>query len=72
MNFDKRSLERLLACDDAELSQIIREIAAEAGVDVSGITLGEAELKKLRAFLSLASADDIARLISGFGGGANG
>ncbi|MBQ9978232.1 MAG: hypothetical protein IJP20_00395 [Clostridia bacterium] len=72
MNFDKRSLDRLLSLDDAELSQIIREIAAEAGVDASGISLGEAELKKLRTFLSLASADDIARLISGLGGGKNG
>ena len=72
MNFDKKSLDRLLSLDDAELSQIIREIAAEAGVDASGISLGEAELKKLRTFLSLASADDIARLISGLGGGKNG
>lgn len=72
MNFDKRSLDRLLSLDDAELSQIIREIAAEAGVDASGISLGEAELKKLRTFLSLASADDIARIISGLGGGKNG
>lgn len=72
MNFDKRSLDRLISLDDAELSQIIREIAAEAGVDASGISLGEAELKKLRTFLSLASADDIARLISGLGGGKNG
>lgn len=72
MNFDKRSLDRLLSLDDAELSQIICEIAAEAGVDASGISLGEAELKKLRTFLSLASADDIARLISGLGGGKNG
>ncbi|MBR3844977.1 MAG: hypothetical protein IKM40_00180 [Clostridia bacterium] len=72
MNFDKRSLDRLLSLDDAELSQIIREIAAEASVDASGISLGEAELKKLRTFLSIASADDIARLISGLGGGKNG
>ena len=57
MNFDKRSLDRLLSLDDAELSQIIREIAAEAGVDASGISLGEAELKKLPSVTGSREAD---------------
>ena len=46
MNFDRKSIERLISLNDAELS-------------------------KLRAFLSLASADDITRLISGLGGNKN-
>lgn len=71
MNFDRKSIERLISLNDAELSQIIREIAAEAGVDTSSVILGSAELSKLRAFLSLASADDITRLISGLGGNKN-
>ena len=71
MNFGRKSIERLISLNDAELSQIIREIAAEAGVDTSGVILGSAELSKLRAFLSLASADDITRLISGLGGNKN-
>ena len=44
MNFDRKSIERLISLNDAELSQIIREIAAEAGVDTSGVILGSAEL----------------------------
>ena len=71
MNFDRKSIERLISLNDAELSQIIREIAAEAGVDTSSVILGSAELSKLRTFLSLASADDITRLISGLGGNKN-
>lgn len=48
MNFDRKSIERLISLNDAELSQIIREIAAEAGVDTSGVILGSAELSKDR------------------------
>lgn len=69
MNFDRDSLKKLLALGDEELAQILREIAAESGIDTSSITLGKAEISKLRTVLSLASDEDISRMIGGLGGG---
>lgn len=69
MNFDRDSLKKLLALGDEELAQILREIAAESGIDTSSITLGKAEISKLRTVLSLASDEDISRMIGRLGGG---
>lgn len=69
MNFNRDSLKKVLALGDEELAQIVREIAAESGVDTSSIVLGKLELAKLRAVLSIASDEDISRMIAGLGGG---
>jgi hypothetical protein len=71
MNFNRDSLKKLLALGDEELAEIVREIAAESGVDTTSLVLGKSELAKLRAVLSLASDEDIARMIAGLGGGKN-
>lgn len=68
MNFNRDSLKKLLSLGDEELAQILREIALESGVDVSSFSLGKTELTKLRTVLSLASDEDIAKMIAGFGG----
>lgn len=67
MNFDRNSLTKLLALPDAELEAVINDIAKEAGVD-SKINIKKSDLNKLRALLSVASEEDIARLINHFGG----
>ena len=67
MNFDRNSLAKLLALPDAELEAVINDIAKEAGVD-SKINIKKSDLNKLRALLSVASEEDIARLIKHFGG----
>ena len=64
MNFDRNSLTKLLALPDAELEAVINDIA---GVD-SKINIKKSDLNKLRALLSVASEEDIARLIKHFGG----
>lgn len=71
MNFNRDSLKKLLALGDEELAEIVREIAAESGVDTTSLVLGKSELAKLRAVLALASDEDIARMIAGLGGGKN-
>ena len=71
MNFNRDSLKKLLALCDEELAEIVREIAAESGVDTTSLVLGKSELAKLRAVLALASDEDIARMIAGLGGGKN-
>ena len=67
MNFDKKSLSKLIALPDSELEAVIVDIAREAGVD-GNINVKKSDLDKLRAFLSVASEEDILTLINRFGG----
>lgn len=68
MNFDKQSLKQLLNLPDEELEIVINEIAKEAGVK-DKINVKKSDLSKLRALLSMASEEDINKLINTFGGG---
>ena len=68
MNFDKQSLKKLLNLPDEELKIVINEIAKEAGVK-DKINIKKSDLSKLRALLSMASEEDINKLINTFGGG---
>jgi hypothetical protein len=68
MNFDKKSLKKLITLSDEELINVLRDIAKEAGVDDKNLNIGKSEVSKIRTFLSLASEDDIARLLTQFGG----
>lgn len=68
MNFDKSSLAKLLSLSDEELIKVIKNIAKEAGVDTGNLNIGRGDVIKIRAFLSMASDDDIAKLLTRFGG----
>ena len=70
MEFDKRSLEKLLALDDAAFESVIREVAAEAGI--KNLSVGRSDIAKLRAFLSVAGEGEINALLSKLGGRKNG
>ena len=67
MNFDKSSLSQLLKLNDDEFRKVIKEVAHEAGVD-NQIEISAHDISKIRALLSIASEDDINRLIKQFGG----
>ena len=67
MNFDKKSLAKLTSLPDEELEAVIFDIAKEAGVE-GKINIKKADLNKLRAFLRVASEEDILNLINRFGG----
>lgn len=67
MNFDKKSLSRLVSLPDDELEAVITDIAREAGVE-GQINVKKSDLSKLRAFLSVASEEDVLSLINRFGG----
>lgn len=68
MNFDKNSVAKLLKLNDEELSNVIREIAKEAGVGGDNFTVGKSDLAKIRTFLTFASDEQIATLLKQFGG----
>lgn len=67
MNFDKKSLTKLLSLPDSELENVINEIAKEAGVE-NQITIKKSDLNKLRTILSVATEEDIAKMINSLGG----
>lgn len=71
MNFDKKSLSNLLALNDEEMIKVLKEIGKETGIPAEKLNIGKGDVLKIRAFLSMASDDDIARLISQFGGKNN-
>lgn len=68
MNFDKKSLSNLLALSDEEMIKVLKDIGKEAGVAPEKMNIGKNDVIKIRAVLSMASDDDIARLLSRFGG----
>ena len=68
MNFDKKSLKKLLSLNDDELIKVLLDLGNEAGVDTKDLQISNADLMKIRTFLSMASEDDIARLLANFGG----
>ena len=67
MNFDKNSLRKLLQLSDTELEAVINEIAREAGIEEK-IKVGKSDVARVRAFLSIATEEDIAKLLQSMGG----
>lgn len=72
MNFDKKSLSKLLSLNDEEMIKVLKEIGKEAGIPPEKLNVGKNDIIKIRAFLSMASDDDISRLLAQFGGKNNG
>ena len=61
MTLDKKAVDMLLTLDDRRLALVIKRLMADAGVDPAGINFGEKELSGIRAALSGATNDDLAR-----------
>ena len=61
MTLDKRAVDMLLTLDDKRLALVIKKLLTDAGVDASGINFGASELSGIRAALSGATNEDLAR-----------
>ena len=61
MNLDKKAIEMLLTLDDRRLALVIKKLMADAGVDTSSVNISEKELSGIRAALSCATGEDLAR-----------
>lgn len=72
MNFDKTKINSLLTLTDEELSVFLTDLARESGYADSAFTVSPADASKIRAILSVASNEEIERLIKQFGGMKNG
>ena len=69
MNLDQNSIQRLLSLNDAQLRLVLKKLAAENGIDLSGFSLGAAELAQLRTMLSMATPEQVQQLLTRFSGG---
>lgn len=59
VTLDQNSIQRLLALNDMQLRMVLRKLAADYGVDLSGFALSHEELEQLRAMLSVATPEQI-------------
>ena len=64
VNLDPNSIQRLLALNDNQLRKVLRQLAADYGVDLSAFPLGEQELARLRSILAVASPQEIQQLLN--------
>ena len=68
MNFDRKSLSKLISLSDEELISMLKSIGWDAGIDTENLKIGKSDLLKIRAFLSMASDEDIALVLNKLGG----
>lgn len=59
MQIDKKMLDRLLTMNDAELGELIRKIAAEAGIDPTALGMNPENITALRAALGSAKPQEL-------------
>ena len=74
MTLDKDTIQKIIKLPDDQLTFIIRRLAKESGVDLSGVTFNKAQLDALRNAMAVATDEDIARateIISGLGNKSN-
>lgn len=60
MQLDKKSLDTLIALDDAQLKFVISRLAVNAGIDIGQFNLNTNDAKKIREVLSNLTDADIA------------
>lgn len=61
MTLDRNAIDKLLALNDRQLALVIKKLTAEAGIDPSLIQITPANIQALRAALSVATDEDLAR-----------
>ena len=59
MQLDKRMLDRILNMNDEQLSDLIRSIATEAGIDPSQLGLNPSNVQSIRQALNGATDADM-------------
>ena len=62
MQFDRRSLDRLLMMNDRQLEAVVRKLATDYGLDLSQFNVTPDNIKNLREALRTASDEDLTRL----------
>ena len=66
MNLDQNSIKRLVSLNDKQFRQVLQKLAADYGVDLSAIPLGEQDLARIRSVLAAANPQEIQQLLNRF------
>lgn len=62
MKLDKRMVNRLLSMNDEQLGEIIKNIAAESGIDPNTLGLNPDNIQSIRQALGMANEEDLQRM----------
>lgn len=62
MQFDKKMLDRLLTMNDQQLTDLIRKIATESGIDPSTLGIDPKSVSSIRQALGSATEADMQQL----------
>ena len=62
MQIDRQALEKLLAMNDRQLTNIIQRLAAESGIDPAEFNIDPKSIESIRSALSTASDEDLRRV----------
>ena len=61
MQLDKKTLQKLLSLDDQHLTQVIRSLAENSGLDLSEFHISANDIHSIRSALSGATDEDLRR-----------
>ena len=62
MQIDQKMLDRLLTMNDDQLGEVIKKIAAEAGIDPAMLGLNPNNINNIRTALGSATQQDLQQL----------
>ena len=62
MKLDKKMVNRLLTMSDEQLGEIIKNIAAESGIDPTLLGLNPNNIQSIRQALSMAGDEDLKKM----------
>ena len=62
MKLDRKTLDRLLAMNDAQLRAVIDKLAIEYNVDLSSFAVKQGDMQSLRRAIANATDEDLVRL----------
>ncbi len=61
MQLDQKTLQKLLSMNDTQLTAVIRTLADNSGLDLAGFNIRPDDISSIRAALSGATDEDLAR-----------
>ena len=62
MQLDQKTLSRLLAMNDEQLSSVIKQLATDAGIDPAGLGIDGGRIREIRRALGSVTNQDLEAL----------
>ena len=61
MKIDRKTLDKMLSLNDEQLKALIRTLADNSGIDLSGFNISTSDISGIRKALTNATDEDIAK-----------